>query len=243
MDNSWLAQIGPAKFLLDPWLVGSEVDGFRWFNEQWHATPPLPLHELGSYDAILVSQPYSDHCHAETLRQLPPGMPTWAVAPARRRLGKELPGQAVQEIPDATQGWAKIAGAEVAKLSPGHRIDPIYHALVIACNGEALFYAPHGFALRAEQLDALKHLRFQGLITTLTHFTLPKILGGLINPGIDGARKLAEQIRPARILNTHDEQKHARGIVMRLAKARYPDLDRTGLEQFVRLDGYQPVEI
>jgi hypothetical protein len=242
MDNSWQVGLDEHRFLLDPWLVGSEVDGFSWFNEQWHATPPVPLEQVGRCDAVLVSQPYSDHCHAETLRRMGPGAPVWAVAAARKRLARELPDLQVLEIPDATESWANICGCSVAKLSPAHRIDPIYHALVIARQGNAVFYAPHGFSLRPEQLRAVAHLRIMVLITTLTHFVLPKILGGLINPGTEGARELAEQLRPERILNTHDERKHAKGLVMRLAKVRYPDLDRTGLPEFCRLDDYTPLE-
>jgi hypothetical protein len=242
MDNSWQVGLDDRRFLLDPWLLGSEVDGFRWFNEQWHATPPVPPEQVGDYDAVLISQPYSDHCHARTLRQLRPGASVWAVGPARKRLARECPELVVHEIPDATDSWANLSGTSVAKLSPAHRIDPIYHALVMARHGNAIFYAPHGFALRPEQLRAIAHLRIKVLITTLTHFTLPKILGGLINPGLDGARQLAEQIQPERILNTHDEPKRARGLVMRLAKVRYPDLDRTGLPEFFRLDDYRALE-
>ncbi|KAK3705621.1 hypothetical protein LTR37_013229 [Vermiconidia calcicola] len=45
-DNSWLLQIprsGPRKYfniLIDPWLVGSNLETSSWFHEQMHTIPP-----------------------------------------------------------------------------------------------------------------------------------------------------------------------------------------------------------
>ena len=62
MDSSWQLEWGNSQILIDPWLIGSEIDGFSWFNEQWHTTEPLAMEGLGIIDAILLSQSYSDHC-------------------------------------------------------------------------------------------------------------------------------------------------------------------------------------
>jgi L-ascorbate metabolism protein UlaG (beta-lactamase superfamily) len=42
MDNSWRLEFGGKSVLIDPWLMGVEVDYFSWFNTQWHKTAPVP---------------------------------------------------------------------------------------------------------------------------------------------------------------------------------------------------------
>ena len=36
LDSSWHIEYGKNSFVVDPWLIGSEIDGFKWLNEQWH---------------------------------------------------------------------------------------------------------------------------------------------------------------------------------------------------------------
>ena len=50
MDTSWQLEWDGTNIIVDPWLTGSEIDGFSWFNEQWHTTPPLPMDQLFSLD-------------------------------------------------------------------------------------------------------------------------------------------------------------------------------------------------
>ena len=73
MDNSFFVEINGWKLLIDPWLEGTEVDFFPWFNTQWHRTPPLPYEELPAYDTVLITQKYPDHYHEKTLKKLNPG--------------------------------------------------------------------------------------------------------------------------------------------------------------------------
>ncbi|MEM9329124.1 MAG: hypothetical protein AAGA85_25900, partial [Bacteroidota bacterium] len=89
MDTSWQLVWNDTSIILDPWLVGSEVDGFSWFNEQWHTTPPVPIDDLGSYDALVVSQSYSDHCDEETLDLLP-ASPIYGSPKAVKRLSESM---------------------------------------------------------------------------------------------------------------------------------------------------------
>jgi hypothetical protein len=236
MDNSWQIIWGECSILLDPWLTGTEVDGFKWFNEQWHATPPLPINELGDYNTIIVSQPYSDHCHAETIKQLNKEANIFAVKPAYKRLSKELPGTTIYKIGDAVAGtWMHIHGLMFSKVTPNRLIDPIYHAIVIAKGNEAIVYAPHGFAFTDAQLAAIKHLSIKALITTFTDYKLPVILGGIINPGINAVSALCKQINPTHLFNTHDEKKHAKGIVSKIAKVVYPELQELKNSRFPNL--------
>jgi L-ascorbate metabolism protein UlaG (beta-lactamase superfamily) len=63
MDNTWWVNWGGTSLLLDPWLIGSEVDGFSWFNEQWHANTTR------SFNGVTL---LSIHCCFSTLlRPLP----------------------------------------------------------------------------------------------------------------------------------------------------------------------------
>ena len=34
LDSSWHIEYGSSRFVVDPWLIGSEIDGFKWLNEQ-----------------------------------------------------------------------------------------------------------------------------------------------------------------------------------------------------------------
>ena len=36
LDSSWYIKFNKLNFVLDPWLIGSEIDGFKWLNEQLH---------------------------------------------------------------------------------------------------------------------------------------------------------------------------------------------------------------
>lgn len=222
MDNSWWLRWNDDALLLDPWLVDSEVDGFIWFNEQWHVTPPVPVDAVPAYEHVLVSQPYSDHCHARTLSMLSDRAAFYAVPPARKRINKELPSLRITDIPAFDTGTTTLGSLRVCRFTPPHRIDPIYHALLLCHGSEAVFYAPHGFALSTAQIEMLGGIQIKLLITSFAYFKLPAVLGGIINPGTEAALKLMEQLQPQHVLNTHDENKRARGLVIRLAKRIYP---------------------
>jgi len=243
MDNTWWLNWGNTSLLLDPWLTGSEIDGFSWFNEQWHNTPAVALDKLPAYDFVIVTQPYSDHCHAATLSQLNSGKPLWAVASALKRIRKEMPGREIFNIPASSEAWANIGALKLARISPNRWIDPIYHAIVIANNGEAIVYAPHGFMLNEAQAATISHLKIKLLITTFAEFTLPFFLGGLINPGKEKALKLMKQLNAEHVVNTHDEDKRAKGIVIKLAKRKYPDMSSLSRTEpgVVNISDYKPV--
>ena len=114
LDSSWHLSWGGQQFVIDPWLIGSEIDGFRWLNEQWHATPPLPLMEIPPCDAIVVTQSYSDHCHLPTLREMDPGIPLLATGKAFVRLRKHFPEREVLRIPDMHNRPPLVFGAQHA---------------------------------------------------------------------------------------------------------------------------------
>lgn len=245
MDSSWLISWNGTRLLIDPWLVGSEIDGFAWLNEQWHITEPVSPAQVPQYDAIVVVNPYSDHCHLDTLRQLDTQKPLLGSKPSCKRISKEWPARATSEIPYLHENrFAEFGGLKLAALKPENKwIDPIYHSLLIVNGNDAILYASHGFIPSPSQLEQLRAYNIQLLITTFTWFKLPSIMGGLVNLGYDAAVKLADQLGAKHIINTHDEPKTAKGLVNMLSKALYQDLDKVADKRFVRLPNYRMVEV
>lgn len=208
--------------LIDPWLIGSEVDIAKWFNEQWHATEPVHPEDCGAYQLIAVTQSYSDHCHEMTLRALDENVPIWVTPKAGKRLESEGFGARLKAIPNWLDGPAAVAGLQLGYLDPGRKVDPVYYGFVVALGGKAMVYAPHGFSLTEEQLSSLREYEIEVLITTFMTYKLPALLGGMVNPGLGAAADLANQLRPKHIIPTHDEAKTAKGLVGKLAKIRRP---------------------
>ncbi len=248
LDSSWWMEWEGASFLLDPWLLGSEVDGFRWLNEQWHTQEPVALEQLPDYDFIVVSQSYSDHCHVETLQHLDHKQPIFATNRAYQRLQKSLGERDLVQIPENLNGLAlSYQGLQFWAFHPGRKRDPIYYALLIANTaGEAIFIAPHGFTLNAKQLAKAKEFDCKLLMTTFSEFQLPNWMGGKVNPGLDNVYQLVEQLNPQHILNTHDEEKKMKGLVARLAKVTYPDYEALSQKTnfpFHHLADYQVLDL
>ncbi len=235
MDTSWYIRWNDTALLLDPWLIGSEVDGFSWFNEQWHTTTPVALEDLPPYDHILVSQSYSDHCHEPTLKTLQP-VPLYVPPTAAKRLSK----QGFEVLPIHPLGQPTDLGdLQVSYLDPERKMDPIYYGIVLTLGDEAIVYAPHGFTIEEKHLKALEDYNVQLLITTFSLYQLPGLLGGKVNPGLESAKILVERLQPRHVVQSHDEQKEAKGLIDKLARKTYPEralLESTFPEQFVYLD-------
>jgi hypothetical protein len=124
-------------------------------------------------------------------------------------------------------------------------MDPIYFAVGIINNkSEGIFYAPHGFELSDDQLQQLEGCDIKLLITTFSHFKLPGLLGGVVNPGLNNVKILINQLNPKNVINTHDERKIMKGLVGKYAKVVYPDFPKL-IEQenlrFCSIQDYNPV--
>lgn len=65
--SSCIIEHAGVRVLCDPWLFGPAYYG------SWHHNPPLNLkpEDLGKIDYIYISHIHHDHCHIETLKQLP----------------------------------------------------------------------------------------------------------------------------------------------------------------------------
>ena len=246
MDSSWHITAGATSFIMDPWLVGSEVDGFTWLNEQWHIVDPVKIDDLPEYEFIVITQSYEDHCHLATLRLLPESKPILATAKAYKRLKSKFPDRSLHLIPDGG-GSIEWKGLTFTGFRPKKLLDPVYFSMSVkTVDNASIFYAPHGFTLSESQLRQIEGDNTKLLITTFTDFRLPEILGGHVNPGLENAALLHEQLNPEKVIHTHDEQKKMKGLVARYAKVEYPDygeLSNSDTFNFIHVDDYQPLEL
>ena len=173
MDSSWAISWAGTSILLDPWLIGSGVDGYSWFNEQWHVTPPVEIVSLGSYQSILISQSYPDHCHKQTLEALQV-VPLMATPSAVKRIKREMQDREVRILPELSSGnWLQQGSLQLAYLDPGRMIDPIFNGIVIRHEKQVIVYFPHGFTLNAKQLEVLQAYEILVLMTSFAFFKLP----------------------------------------------------------------------
>lgn len=217
LDNSWWIQLGQTKILVDPWLHGKEVDYFPWFNTQWHRTHPIDYNSLPEFDFILITQKYPDHYHKETLKKINPKklIVPKSIAKSCQKLLPE------SEIVPFNNGVESAFGsdANIHFLSTKRKIDPIYDALIVENGNQSVFLATHGFALQDSQIEiANRFSPYDLLITPLNLYKLPVVLGGKVSPGVEVIKSLCEIIQPKKIVATHDEDKHAKGLVTKFAK-------------------------
>jgi hypothetical protein len=244
MDNSWYFAINGLGLLVDPWLEGEEVDFFRWFNTQWHRTPPLRVEDVPAHDLVLVTQKYPDHFHRQTLLRLNPRR---VVGPAsiERELRRLLPSAEIISL-GKDRPRVEFGGVSIQWYPSTRPFGPVYEAFAISDQQETVFIAPHGYipgkGWKAPETPV------KVLVSTFNDFRLPFFLGGTIAPGVEGLSRLVEKLAPARIVATHDEDKHAIGLVMKLAKVRrisaadlgiYPQFKGRVLE----LDDYRSVDV
>ena len=119
MDTSWELHWEGLKLVIDPWLIGSEVDYFPWFNEQWHSTQSHPIEQIEKPDAILISQSYSDHCHEETLKRFDSDVPILASPKAYKRLKKTFSVDRLVQLPIMSkEGSYAFNGLKIATIDP-----------------------------------------------------------------------------------------------------------------------------
>lgn len=219
MDTTWHCTMGSTSLLIDPWLMGTEVDYFGWFNTQWHRTPPADSKDWPSYDAVLITQKYPDHCHPETLRALKPQR---IIAP------EHVLGKISALVPDATLIGIKENGeaivhddVQIHLLASPRRRDPIYDAVLLDDGDRSVLIAPHGLDVTSDHVSIVQAASpLKLLIAPFDHYQLPRVLGGTIKPGLPGLHRLVDHFEPDVVIQTHDENKHARGLVSQLAKIR-----------------------
>ncbi|KAK6134088.1 hypothetical protein DH2020_032185 [Rehmannia glutinosa] len=78
--NSWLWEVGGAKILVDPILVGNLDFGIPWlYDAAKKVLKNFKLDDLPEIDCLLVTQSLDDHCHLKTLKPLSQKLPNLRV--------------------------------------------------------------------------------------------------------------------------------------------------------------------
>ena len=217
MDASWWFGHHNNGLLVDPWLHGPEADYATWFNTQWHRTPPLDYEALPPWTAVVITQKYADHFHAETLLRLRPThlYVSFRVAAKVRRL---LPNATVDVFSDESAQYTH-GSFTLTYLPTRRRLEPFYDALYLDDGQHGVCFAPHGLDVDLDHKEAIADRPACSLlIAPYNHYRLPALLGGTVTPGLDGLKTLMKAMSPDRVCRTHDELKAHRGLIGRLAR-------------------------
>ncbi len=248
MDTSLFLELGGWKVLIDPWLEGTEVDFFGWFNTQWHRTAPMAFDDLPEFDAVLITQKYPDHFHLQTLKKL---SPSHIIAPKslEKKIRKNLP-EASLVVLDADHSKAEIGEVRLTFLPTRRKVDPIYDAFLLDDGKASVFLAPHGYQFDDQSRSLVEQASPCGLLVTpFNAYELPFFLGGTVSPGLDGVEHLCEVLQPKKVMAVHDEDKHAKGLVPKLAKITRPSSAKALRElpwlgdRYLELNNYHRIEI
>ncbi len=187
MDTSLFLEIGGWKLLIDPWLEGTEVDFFGWFNTQWHRTAPISFEELPNYDTVLITQKYPDHFHLQTLKRL---APSHIIAPKslEKQIRKNLPDSRLT-VMDANNCRIKVDKVGLTFLPTRRKVDPIYDAFLLDDGEQSVFLAPHGYQFDDQSRGVVEGASpCQLLVTPFNRYELPFFLGGTVSPGLEGVQ-------------------------------------------------------
>ena len=230
MDNSWCLEFAGQTILIDPWLKGVEIDFFSWFNTQWHKTQPVPPAEVPEFDLVLITQKYPDHYHPETLVEL---QPKKIIVPQsiEKSVKKVLPKASILTF---NQSPKKVMGTDINLhfLPTSRKMDPIYDALLLENGEESILIATHGYTELKEWTQHIQQLPPVSLaFTPFNKYQLPFFLGGTVSPGLDAVKALIQALNPGKIVATHDEDKHAKGIVHKFARITFPPDNQKLIQQ------------
>ena len=248
LDTSLFLEIGGFKVLIDPWLEGTEVDFFSWFNTQWHRTAPMSYDQLPDFDSVLITQKYPDHFHLQTLKKL---SPSHIVAPRslEKKIRKNLPETSLTLV-DAGNSQIRFGNVQIVYLPTRRKVDPIYDAFVLDDGKESVFLATHGYQFDDQSRSLVQEASpCQLLVTPFNRYELPFFLGGTVSPGLDGVEHLCEILKPKKVMAVHDEDKHAKGLVSKLARITRPTSTQALREipwlgdRYFELNHYQRIEI
>lgn len=226
-DNSWLLETTGLRLVVDPWLQGPEIDGFGWFHTQHLPQAAWPLDALGPLDAVVITQPFSDHCHEETLRALPASVPILAVPAAHRRLKRLFPeGHTLVSLKQPICSHSSLPGLKLTPL-PTPWWDPTHGGLWISSDEGSVLIAPHGYRNR-RLLRALRSTMARPctVLAPSMQYRLPLFLGGTVNLGLKNAYHLCQDVHAHAFVETHSSDKPATGLARALARVRRPNVEQ-----------------
>ncbi len=253
-DSSWLIQLNNTRLILDPWLVGEQVDVASWFNRQSHQDKCLTIRDLPPIDAILISHPFTDHCHEATLKQFSADTPIFASPMAFKIIQKWRYFTHLQVLNPSAKVLKPllIKDIEIHFFAANHWLDLTHQALFLRAKAsqKTVFYAPHGYWVKdLKNNQLLDNQAIDLVLCTFSWYKLPWYLGGVVNFGAHNTLQLLKQLQAKFALATHDEHKIARGLVARLAQTEYTNnldkllADNQLLTQIPKLEIGQVIEL
>lgn len=253
-DTSWLVRLplpNSARhyhLLIDPWLDPTpQIDGSVYFSKQTRVEPAAfgSIAEVDDWlralpggngvDAILLSHPFTDHLHPETIRDLPSRavlqrvlvLTTADSLAVLKLLDLHLEPTNVVNLSSRSSQQdgctALPAGVTISHLlAKDWSLSPAWSALhsgiMIAVDSAQILYSPHGITPTSLAPHLTAHSQSNAVKRVLIHSfdrqTLPLI--GTVACGFPNIRDLAPVYKPHLILATHDEAKKGEGIVGRL---------------------------
>lgn len=217
LDSTWIISLNGVKILVDPWLIGTETDGFKWLNRQWHVQSVIDIKEIPDFDVILITQPYDDHCHINTLKEIYKNKPVYADKRAYGKVRKYLPDADLHKVNEKTKKKINFRGIEFF-ISP---TDKLYNGCFIKSANKSLLYLPHGIEFKEKYITYFPK-PVDVVLTSASTYTLPFFLGGNVAKGISNVKEIRQHFQPKKIFTTHDEPKEGVGIVSKVAKKYYP---------------------
>ena len=232
-DSAWIVEIDGTRIVLDPWLGGRAVVGVAALSWARLDRPVLPRAEIPDPDAIVVSHPFPDHLHRDSLRSFARTTPAFgaaAVAPWLKVIGGF---DRVTTIGNATRGAppTRVGNVDASWCRAVGLFDTTHNGLVFrgARSGVTVLYCPHGMLLGDATMAAVERCvggRLDALLCSFTRLELPWWLGGVANLGRDRGIALARHLDPRVVLNTHDGTKTDGGLVGAVSRFEYcPDAD------------------
>ena len=268
-DTSWLLQIPRLQreeasgrlyynILIDPWFTGPQSQIAPWFHEQSHTVPSavqtvaeletflatterLAGHEPSLLDAVIISLDGTDHAHPETLPQVHPDVPVFALELAAKVIRTWNHFKSVTTIPFWKSGvdWQAasvpvIAGriSVTSLLKSKLDLTNLHYGVLLTFdtqNGtgpsvqdesreiEAVAYIPHGIpAHDLAHVDlAQPRIRCLALIQAFHNVKVGFPSVGLQDDVVLGAHHALETARlldAKYVVSTHDELKEERGV-------------------------------
>ena len=237
-DASVSLEVNSFKCVVDPWLVSSEIDGSRFFNEAWHTSPVCSLEKnklfsMRNLDAIVITLPFSDHCHELTLEEMDDDIPIVCNIDVKKRLEGHF-GKARKNVilvPRFPEYVTVKKNVEFSSIGSEKLLDFTHGGLIIkvqrrrSTSHSSIFIAPHGMILDSHPaLQVLQDMHWSLLLTTFSTYVLPLFLGGTVNLGSEKAFKLIKTLQPDKAIDIHSEQKSTRGLVPLIARPAYPSV-------------------
>ena len=253
-DTTWFIKLNEVGILIDPWLVGSQTDYFRFFSTQEHLNKSS-IENFESIeneiDVIIISHHYTDHCHEQTLRLLSRSIPIFATKEAFKRVRSWNYFHHLYQIPQFSENSLEnsrldqITKSELnllkySQISVGYLPEsglfsyPSLHGVTIISflfdqiRWKSIFYIPHGCQIDSilKWYNKQSNIDVSVLLQGFDRVWNPRWLGGLLNYGYEEGAQIVTNLNIPYWISTHDEDKIARGFVSLFLRRKHSNIEQ-----------------